>query len=213
MSKPPDALSAICADLERCQKAKRTHFLPALTLAAITVVGALVTMSVRPDLWQQPPAQLALQGLLWILCLVVMPAIGVGLLFPGRGARVLLALVAVATAVAATTGWPLAPHPGGHGGVDRCLTMVVGAGVLLLGIGFLSGAFIQRRRVTAVFWVAAGLSLAALNLVTWHCPQSGLMHVLPSHLGGAALLLSIAVVVGIVSHRRARAAGSRTLEP
>jgi hypothetical protein len=201
--KSQDAFDAICSDLTHTQKARRAHFLPALMLAAITVIGTLVTLSVRPDLLHQPPAQLALQAVLWVLCLVVMPAIGVGLLFVGRKARIVLALVAVATAVAATTGWPLAPHPGGHAGVDGCLSVVLGTGALLLGIGFLSGAFIQRRRVTAVFWVAAGLSLAALNLVTWHCPQSGLMHVLPSHLGGAVLLLAVAVAVGIVAHRRA----------
>ena len=204
MAKPPDAYAAIVADLECSKRAKRAHFLPALTLAAITIAGTLVTMSVRPDLWQQPPAQLAMQAVLWVLCLIVMPAIGVGLLFPGRRTRVLLALVAVATAIAATTGWPLVPHAGGHGGMDRCLTIVVGTGALLLGIGFLSGAFVQRRRMTGVFWVAAGLSLAALNIVTWHCPQSGIMHVLPSHLGGAALLLAVAVIVGFLSHRRSR---------
>jgi lysylphosphatidylglycerol synthetase-like protein (DUF2156 family) len=204
LKKPPDAYAAIVADLECSRRAKRAHFLPALTLAAITVAGTLVTMSVRPDLWQQPPAQLAMQAVLWVLCLVVMPAIGVGLLFPGRRTRVILAIVAVATAIAATTGGPFVPHAGGHGGMDRCLTIVVGTGVLLLGIGFLSGAFVQRRRMTGVFWVAAGLSLAALNIVTWHCPQSGLMHVLPSHLGGAALLLAVAVIVGIVSHKKTR---------
>ena len=204
MHKPPDAYAAIVADLECSKRAKRAHFLPALSLAAITIAGTLVTVSVRPDLWQQPPAQLAMQAVLWVMCLLVMPAIGVGLLFPGRRTRLLLALGAVVTAVAATTGWPFGPHGGGHGGVDRCLTIVVGTGALLLGIGVLSGAFVQRRRMTSVFWVAAGLTLAALNIVTWHCPQSGIMHVLPSHLGGAGLLLAVAVVVGFFSHRRSR---------
>ena len=204
MSKSPDALDAICQSLSQEQKQKRAHFLPALMLAAIIVIGTLVTMSVRPDLMRQPPAQLAVQMLLWVICLVIMPAIGVGLLFPGRRTRILLALAAVAAAVAASTGWPLAPHVDGGDGVDRCLAVVMGAGALLLGIGFLSGAFIQRRRMTSVFWVAAGLTLAALNLVTWHCPQSGLMHVLPSHLGGATLLLAVAIGVGMLAHRRER---------
>lgn len=202
MSKSPDAFDAIVEDLTRKQKHKRAHFLPALMLTAIIVVGALVTMSVRPDLMRQPPAQLAMQMLLWVICLVVMPAIGVGLLFPGRRVRVLLAFAAVAAAVAASTGWPMAPHPEGPGGVDRCIAVVLGTGALLLGIGFLSGAFVQRRRMASVFWVAAGLTLAALNLVTWHCPQSGLMHVLPSHVGGASLLLLVALGVGMLAHRR-----------
>jgi hypothetical protein len=202
VSKSPDAFDAIVEDLTRTQTARRVHFLPALMLVAITVIGTLVTMSVRPDLLEQPASQLALQAVLWVMCLIVMPAIGVGLVFPGRRTRIVLAALAVATAVAATTGWPMSPHGGDSGGVDRCMTLVLGTGVLLLGIGFLSGAFIQRRRVTSVFWVAAGLTLAALNLVTWHCPQSGLMHVLPSHLGGAMLLLLVAGAVGILAHRR-----------
>jgi hypothetical protein len=77
-------------------------------------------------------------------------------------------------------------------------------GVLLLGLGFISGAFVQRRRASSVFWVAAGLSLAALNVATWHCPITGLLHVVPGHLGGAALLLVLAAVVGMWAHRRAR---------
>jgi hypothetical protein len=172
-------------------------------LTAIVVVGVLVSTNVRPDLLHQPPMQLALQVMLWGLCLLVMPAIGVGLLFPGPTARTVLAVVAVITAIAAATGWPMSPHAeGGAGGIDRCTTILVGAGALLLAVGFLSGAFVQRRRVTSVFWIAAGLTLAALNLVTWHCPRSGLAHVLPSHLGGAVLLLVVAGVVGVALHRR-----------
>ena len=204
MSHPPDAFSAIVADLQRTQRGKRTQFLPALALAAITVIGTLVTVSIRPDLLTQPPAQLAMQGLLWVLCLVVMPAIGVGLVFPSGRTRVVLAIVAVATAIAATTGFPFAPHVSGQAEMDRCVSVVIVAGAVLLGIGFLSGAFVQRRRMTAVFWVSAGMSLASLNLVTWHCPQSGLMHVLPSHVGGAVIMLGAAVLVGVLAHRRSR---------
>ena len=58
--------------------------------------------------------------------------------------------------------------------------------------------------MSSVFWIAAGLTLAALNVVTWHCPESGLMHVLPSHVGGAAMLLGVAMVAGIAIHRRGR---------
>lgn len=209
--KPKDAYQAILQDLQETQTSRRKHFLPALMLIAIMVVGFFVVMHTRPDLMDQPPAMLALQCVMWGLCLLVMPAIGVGLMFPSRKIRVGIAIGAVFCATAATTGWPIAAHipHGGNGGFDRCLTVVVGTGVLLLGIGFLSGAFIQRRRVSSVFWIAAGLTLAALNVVTWHCPESGLMHVLPSHVGGAAMLLGVAVMLGIVSHRgRTRDAAS-----
>lgn len=202
----PDALTAITADLERDQERRRAHFLPALVLAAVVVVAALVVVNVRPDLLQQPPGQLVVQVLLWILCLVVLPAVGVGLLFPSRTGRILLAVTAVFGTAAATTGWPFATHhgPGSEAGpaFDGCLALVLGTGGLLLAIGFLSGAFLQRRRVTGVFWVAAGVSLVALNVSTWHCPESGLVHVLPSHLGGAALLLLMGVLVGVWSRRR-----------
>ncbi|MEM6994550.1 MAG: hypothetical protein AAF721_28810 [Myxococcota bacterium] len=205
--KSKDAYKAILQDLQKTQATRRKHFGPALMLVAIVVVGFFVVTRTRPDLFDQPPAMLALQVVLWGLCLLAMPAIGVGLVFPSRGGRLAIVLLAVFCAMAATTGWPIPGHlsHGGHGGFDRCLTVVLGTGALLLGVGFLSGAFVQRRRVTAVFWVAAGLTLAALNVVTWHCPESGLMHVLPSHVGGAAMLLGVAVVVGIVTHRRARA--------
>jgi len=202
--KPKDAYAAILQDLQRNQSSRRQHFLPALMLVAIVVVGFFVVMHTRPDLMDQPPLVLALQCMLWALCLLVMPAIGVGLFFPSRGLRIGLAVTAVFCATAATTGWPIGDHMhGGHGGFGRCGGLVIGTGVLLLGVGFLSGAFVQRRRMTAIFWVAAGLTLAALNVVTWHCPESGLMHILPSHVGGAAILLAAAVAIGIISHRRA----------
>lgn len=204
---PKDAYEAILSDLQKTQTSRRKHFLPALSVIAIMVIGFFVVMRTRPDLLEQPIGMLVLQCALWVLCLLVMPAIGVGLLFPGRRTRLMIALAAIVCAVAATTGWPVTPHVphGGEGGFDRCLTVVLGAGVLLLGLGFLSGAFIQRRRMSSVFWVAAGLTLAALNVITWHCPQSGLMHVLPSHVGGAVMLLGVAVVAGIAIHRRGRA--------
>ncbi|MEM7151572.1 MAG: hypothetical protein AAF799_01975 [Myxococcota bacterium] len=203
MTPNPNAKHAILQDLKQGQKVRRAHFLPAVGLVAIVVVGVLVSMKTRPDLLELPPAQLALQGCLWILCLLVMPAVGVGLLFPSRTARFALAGTAILLAAAAATGWPFAHvHHGGEGGVDRCLSLVMGTGVMLVLIGFLSGAFVQRRGVSGVFWVASGLALVALNVVTWHCPSSGLMHILPSHLGGAALLLGLAVVVGILSRRK-----------
>ncbi|MCA9709735.1 MAG: hypothetical protein KDK70_28105 [Myxococcales bacterium] len=204
--KSNDALRAIVADLERGQRIRRAHFLPALLIATVVVVGVLVSMKLRPDLLEQPPEQLAIQIGLWVVCLLVMPAVGVGLMFPRRWVRVALATGAILLAAAASTGWPFVDVHHGEGGVDQCLTMVMMTGGLLVLIGFLSGAFVQRRGVSGVFWVAAGLSLVALNVVTWHCPNSGLMHVLPSHMGGAFLLMALAVVVGVLSRRQDRAA-------
>lgn len=197
-----NAFEAITKDLRAGQRIRRAHFLPALLLASVIVIGVLVSMKVRPDLLEQPPAQLALQAALWVMCLLVLPAVGVGLLFPGRVTRVLLAVGAILLAAAASTGWPFTGlDHGGEAGADGCMMLVMGTGVMLVLIGFSSGAFVQRRGVAGVFWVAAGLTLVALNVVTWHCPASGLMHVLPSHLGGAALLMGVAVVVGVLSRR------------
>lgn len=199
-------MQAILADLEHGRRSRRRHFLPALLLVAIVAGGVLVSMKTRPDLLELPPAQLVLQASLWVVCLLLMPAIGVGLLFPSRWARVGLAVGAVVLAAAAATGWPFAEiEHGGDGGMDSCLMLVIGTGTVLVLIGSASGAFIQRRGVSGVFWVASGLALAALNVVTWHCPSSGLMHILPSHVGGAALLLGLAVAVGVLNRRSDRA--------
>ncbi len=203
-NKPDNALKAILQDLETGQRVRRTHFLPAALLAAVVVIGILVSMNVRPDLLEQPAGQLAVQIGMWILCLLVMPAIGVGLLFPGRWARVGLATGAILLAAAASTGWPFTQIHHSEAGIDRCLMLVMTTGTVLVLIGFLSGAFVQRRGLSGVFWIAAGLSLVALNVVTWHCPNSGLMHVLPGHMGGAVMLMVAAVVVGLLSRRRDR---------
>lgn len=190
-------------DLRRERRVRRAHFLPALLLAAVVVIGVLVSVEVRPDLLQQPAGQLVLQAALWVMCLLVLPAVGVGLLFPGRWTRVLLATSAILLAASASTGWPLAGlEHGGESGEDACMMLVLGTGVMLVLIGFLSGAFVERRGMASVFWVAAGLALVALNVVTWHCPASGMWHVLPGHLGGAVLLMAVAVVVGLLSRRK-----------
>lgn len=175
-------------------------------LSLVAIIAPLIIFGVRPDLLHQPPAQLAVQALLWVLCLVVFPAIGVGLLFVGRAARYALAATAIGLSIVAATGWPFAEaattahvHAGGF---PRCLPVTLAVGGLLVVIGVLSGAFVQRRRVTAVFWLAAGMALVALNVVTWHCPQSGTLHVVPSHLGGAVMLLALAAVVGVWARRR-----------
>lgn len=204
--RPPSALEAISAELGHEQQERRAHFQPALLLSLVVVLAPLVVFGVRPDLLDLPPGRLAVQILLWVLCLVVFPALGVGIFFVGRRMRYALALAAVALTVVASTGWPFAPAaaaPHAHAMAPLgCLSITLITGVAMLGIGVISGAFVQRRRVSAVFWVAAGLSLVALNVVTWHCPASGMLHVVPLHLGGAAALLGLAAVVGWLLRRR-----------
>ncbi|MCR9166162.1 MAG: hypothetical protein ACE37F_10485 [Nannocystaceae bacterium] len=201
---PPDALSAIRAELGQLQQERRAHFRPALILSLVAVVAALVVMGVRPDLLELPPGRLAVQVVLWALCLVVFPALGVGILFVGRTMRYVLAGAAIGLSIIAATGWPFSgaiAH--GHGEMSYgCLSITVITGVAMLGIGVLSGAFVQRRTMTAVFWIAAGLSLVALNVVTWHCPATGMLHIVPSHLGGALALLGLAALVGWLVRRR-----------
>ncbi len=204
----PSALEAISAELGHEQQQRRAHFQPALLLSLVVVIAPLVVFGVRPDLLELPPERLAVQILLWVLCLVVFPALGVGIVFVGRRMRYALALAAVALTVVASTGWPFpaspaAPHAHAHAMAPwGCLSVTLITGVAMLGIGVVSGAFVQRRRVSAVFWVAAGLSLVALNVVTWHCPASGMLHIVPLHLGGAAALLGLAAIVGWVVRRR-----------
>lgn len=201
-----DVREIIEADLRRARRVKRKHFSIALVLAVALSTGT-VLLHARPDLLDQPPARLAAQVVLFVLCLVVFPAIGVGLYFPSTATRIGLLLAAVAAVLVGTTGWPLPEHGGYHpglAGLEGCVLVVLGAGGLLLALGLFSGAFLQRRRRSSVFWVAAGLSFAALDLVTWMCPEQGLRHVLPAHLGAATALLAIALVAGTLAHRNAR---------
>lgn len=200
-----DAREVIEADLRRVQRIKRRHFSIAL-VAAVALSAAVVLLHARPDLLDQPPAQLVAQGVLFVLCLVVFPAIGVGILFPSTPVRIGLVLVAIAAVLVGTTGWPLPAHGGYHpglAGLEGCVLVVLGAGGALVALGLFSGAFLQRRRRSSVFWVAAGLAFAALDLVTWMCPEQGLTHVLPAHIGAAVALLVIALVAGAIAHRQA----------
>jgi len=198
-----DARELIEQDLKRVQRVRRRHFAIAL-VAVVAVTASAVLLAARPDLLTQPPAQLAAQATLFVLCLLLFPAIGVGLWFPRPAVRVLLMVVAVFAVLVGTTGWPLPSHGGHHpgpAGLEGCVLVVLGAGGLFLALGLLSGAFLQRRRRSSVFWVAAGLAFAALDLVTWMCPEQGLRHVLPAHIGAAAALLVIALVAGLFAHR------------
>jgi len=190
-----DAAELIAADLNREQRARRAHFSPALWLTLVAVAGTLAATGVRPDLLEQPWPALAGQLVLWVVCVLVFPAIGVGLLFPSRQMRLAIVGVGVVGTLGATLRWPLAA-----GGLDRiasCFGLTVGVGALLLGIGLVSGAFVVRRRDSAVVWIAAGLSLAALNVITWHCPQTGLLHFATAHLAAAAGIIVVATAAGL----------------
>lgn len=205
-----DAAALIVADLCVEQSRRRRHFVPALIIAMIAVAGPMLIVGVRPDLLAQPAWQLVLQCLLWLLCLIVFPAIGLGLLFPARGTRIALAGGAALLTVLATLGVP-AGFTAGHGHSGVACSLLIGFYALaVLLMGLLSGAFVQRRRASAVYWIAAGISLTALSAITWQCPDTGVAHVLPSHLAVAAGLMIATSIVGILVHRRrdhARAAG------
>jgi hypothetical protein len=195
-----DAEALIVADLDRRQRAKRWHFVPAVLLGLLGIGGMLVISGVRRDLFEQAPWELVTQISLWLVCLVLLPAIGVGLWFPKRATRIALAFGAVLLTVVSTTGFEFHAGDGGH--LLGCGGFILAFGAGLLAVGVVSGAFIQRRRSSAAYWVAGGVSLTALNTLTWHCPMSGLAHVMPAHVGGAVALMAMASVVGWLAHRR-----------
>jgi hypothetical protein len=127
--------------------------------------------------------------------------------FPSRGARIGLAAGAVGLTVLATMGIPSSgmfePNDPHHGGLGCSLLVAIYAAVVLL-MGLLSGAFVQRRKTAAVYWIAAGVALTGLTAITWQCPVTGASHVLPSHLGVAAALMIATSLIGTLAHRRAR---------
>jgi hypothetical protein len=197
------ARDAIDRDLAQLQRERRRHFGPALAIAVLGIGGVLVLQGARADLLDQPPWQLGVQIGLWVLCLIAFPAIGLGLVFPRPAVRIALAATGLALAVTATMGWPISARDGTpHAHLVGCSIWIVAYGAGLLVLGAFAGAFIQRRDRSGVFWIAAGTSLAALEAVTWHCPATGATHVMPYHLGAAALLMLGACVAGLVAHRR-----------
>lgn len=198
-----DAAKLIMADLERLKQRRRRHFLPALTIVVLAVGGAMLMMGLRPDLLEQPWWQLLLQCVLWLLCLIVFPAIGLGLVFPSRGVRIGLAAGAVGLTVLATLGLPSPTMfaSDDHGGLGCSLMITIYAAAVLL-MGLLSGAFVQRRKTAAVYWIAAGVALTGLTAITWQCPVTGASHILPRHLGVAAGLMIATSIVGVLMHRR-----------
>ena len=202
-----DAAKLILADLESQQRTRRRHFLPALIICVIAIAGAFLLMGLRPDLLEQPWWQLLLQCVLWLLCLIVFPAIGLGLIFPSRGGRIALAAGAVGLTLLATLGLPqgqlFSPDDHFHFGGGCGMMITIYAGVVLL-MGLLSGAFVQRRKSSAVYWISAGISLTALTAITWQCPMSGAAHVVPSHLGVVAAVMLGTSIIGVLAHRRHR---------
>lgn len=205
-----DVEQLILGDLAALRRERLRHFAPALVLVLLASGGFLVVTGLRPDLWQQPTWQLALQSAVWLLCLVALPAVGLGLWFPGRGPRVLLAVAAVLAAAGAALGPGLSDMFQGtvpdarRMSLDFCMTAMIGHGFAVFAVAVLSGAYIQRRGRGSALWVAGGIALMALDAVVWHCPSQDLWHNLRSHLGAAALLLALAAVAGALVHRRAR---------
>lgn len=197
------ALAAICCDLDRERGQRRRHFTPALLMAIVVVVGVLAILGLRPDFTAQPDWQIAVQLVSWVVVLLVFPAIGVGLWFPSRTTRVLLAAGGVAASIVAATGLPDA-SPEGPAGGGPCWMVLAGCGLILLGLGALSGAFSQRRAQSAGYWIAAGLTLAALDVVTWICPNTQTQHLLTMHFAPAFALVVVAAVLGAWLHRRSR---------
>lgn len=209
-----DVRQLIADDLDATQRHRRRHFVPALVMSVIAIGGLLLAFGLRHDLLDQPPLQLALQILMFALCLLVLPAVGLGLLFPSKGVKVGLAVLTVAVAIAASLSWRIDAHHADaiHFHVDLCFILQLVLGLVLVGVGALSGAFIQRRRPSAVYWVAAGLGLAAMNTATWFCPMNSVEHVMPSHFMAATALVLLAGFIGWWLHRRRESPASPAAE-
>lgn len=201
MTRGSAVVSAISRDLASLRSRRRRHFVPALGLTLVIVVGALVGFGLRPDLLEQPLWQIVLQVAAWMVCLVLFPAIGVGLWFPGRGTRLVLAVGGVALGMVAALGLPGGDDHARAAGPGPCWTVLAGCGLALLVVGAWSGAFAQRRAKSSTFWIAAGLALAALEVVTWVCPTGATGHVVTMHFGPALLVVVIAATAGALLHR------------
>lgn len=205
-----DAKRLISGDLQAQRRERAQHFKAALLLVALGSAGLLTAVGVRPDLLRQPPGQLALQLLAWTLAFVVLPALGLGLWFPGARARWAIAGLAAATAGLVAAGPALldmshSTGPTGPGlAFDYCTRLTLGSGALTLVVCALSGAFAMRRRPSAALWLAGSVVLIAVDTATWHCPWTHLTHTLPSHLGAGGLLLALATIAGLWLHRRQR---------
>jgi hypothetical protein len=200
-----EAAKLIVADLESRLRDRRRRFIPPLFIIMLALVGATFMVGLRPDLLAQPWWQLASQSALWFLCLIVFPAVGLGLVFWRRGVRAALAIVAVVLAILATLG---VPSPQAHDVFSRsefagsCALMIAVYAALVLVLGLINGAFVQRHETSAVVWISAGASLMGLVAITWQCPTTTAAHIASSHLAVAVVAMFITSVSGIVVHRR-----------
>lgn len=196
------ALEAIALDLKHDQLERRRHYAPALAMVLVAVFGSALLVGLRHDLLTQPLPKLVAQLILWPLCLLAFPAIGVGLWFPTRSTRIGLVLAALVLTALSSIGMPdvetltMSSHALASG--LGCFIFAVGTGTLVLGVGSLSGAFVQQRRRSAIYWVAAGVALCGLNVITWHCNETDLVHILLGHWGAGACLAMLALVTAIV---------------
>lgn len=203
-----DAHALISQDLNSLAKQRRRHFLPALVLVLAFLATMLTAVGLRPDLLDQPGYQLASQIVLWCLCLLVLPAIGLGLWFPRPltkiGFILLLPILVFIGAVGLPDDSVTVSELFGHVFTDgaMCTANMLATGTVLLLIGYFSGAFIQRRRSYAVVWLSSGISIAAITTVTWHCSATACVHTLSSHLGGGLVLLGLSSLLAFrVRHR------------
>lgn len=205
-----DARRLIAGDLQRQRRERALHFRVALALAALIPAALIALTGLRRDLLAQPWWSLATQVIVWGLALVALPAIGLGLWFPGRGARVALAALAAAAAVLVAAGPELVGASQFAGPLGRvldfgyCTRLTLGSGALVLAVCSLSGAFAIRRRPEASLWISAAVVLIGIDTTAWHCYVTGLDHTLPSHLGAGVLLLLLAGALGVYLHRRQR---------
>jgi hypothetical protein len=198
----PKARCAIFDDLSTLHRERRAHFgTSAIVLAAI--VGAMVAATLRSDLLTQPLPALVAQVSLWGIGLLVLPAIGVGLWFPGRGASIAVVASTIALASIATL-WP-AHDAGEPAGLEpRCLMAVGMVGALALAATMLTGAFRQCHRSSTKSWLAGGIGILSLVATVWMCNAPGVVHMLTSHIGAALGVGLVAVLIGSRARRTHR---------
>ena len=166
----PSIGDAIEADLKALQRERRRHFFPAFVAWVVVASVIFGIAGIRGSLLFQPWWQLLSQIAVWALCLVVLPAIGLGVIFPSRATKVGLVASALVLTVLASFDWSVSGE--GPWAVGPCFALQTIVGVALLAIGGWSGAFVQRASPAAGFWISSGVALAALNTSTWHCADT-----------------------------------------
>jgi len=191
---------AIEADLVALQRERRRHFMPAF-VAWLCVAGVVFGFAgIRGSLLFQPWWQISAQIGVWVLCLGILPAVGLGVMFPSRATKLFIIIGALALTTLGSFDWRVSGSGPWH--LGPCFLLQTVVGVSLLAIGGWSGAFAQRVHAAAGFWIASGIALAALNTSTWHCADTTLGHVVPNHIGGGVAMLLCAAILGNLLHRR-----------